>query len=277
MMTKTKGSSTPASGSLHGIRRALAEAAVDVAKRFCIIPIRWRAWLVELGLAVGIIFAAGSSVRADDSTPPTCTSAASSSSPFIILDNQTYALCAAASCFVFNKVAYCKCNVKTGDSISLALKYDDGKNVCTVNEEGVNNGYMVSTFSVPDSVRKPHGEKAIYTCPGGSDGANAQCDGGICFKSTQGQSYPGFDEPLTKDEIICSCPIEQNPENVVGYQIVGPYPCQKSFFENCKKKTANKNTGSTLYVGAPTGTADLLAFLLTGAVPPSNRCFPPPN
>ena len=84
-------------------------------------------------------------------------------------------------------------------------------------------------------------------------------------------------EPLTKDEIICSCPIEQNPENVVGYQIVGPYPCQKSFFENCKKKTANKNTGSTLYVGAPTGTADPLAFLLTGTVPPSNRCFPPPN
>jgi hypothetical protein len=85
-----------------------------------------------------------------DSTPPTCASPASSSSfPFIILDNQTYALCAATSCFVFNEVACCKCNVKTGDSISLALKYDDGKDVCTVNEEGVNNGYMVSTFSVP--------------------------------------------------------------------------------------------------------------------------------
>ena len=61
----------------------------------------------------------------------------------------------------------------------------------------------------------------------------------------------------------------------MGYQIAGPYPCQKSFFENCKKRTANKNTGSTLYVGAPTGTGDLLAFLLTGKVQPSNKCTLP--
>jgi len=142
---------------------------------------------------------------------------------------------------------------QTGDSISLSLKFDDDQDVCTVNAEGVNNGYMVSTFSGPDSL-KPNGDMASYTCPAGSNGAYAQCDGGICFKSTQGQSYPGFDE-LAKDEIICSCPItEQSPKDPVGYQIAGPYPCQKSFFENCKKRTANKNTGSTLYVGAPTGT-----------------------
>ena len=135
---------------------------------------------------------------------------------------------------------------------------------------------MVSTFSGPESLLKPNGDMASYTCPAGSNGAYAQCDGGICFKSTQGQSYPGFDEPLAKDEIICSCPItEQSPKDPVGYQIAGPYPCQKSFFENCKKRTANKNTGSTLYVGAPTGTGDLLAFLLTGKVPPSNKCTLP--
>lgn len=132
----------------------------------------------------------------------------------------------------------------------------------------------------------PNGDMASYTCPGssspgatdGSDGAYAQCDGGICFKSTQKQSFPGFDERLTKSEIICSCPItEQSPRDPVGYDIAGPFPCQQSFFENCKRATANKMTGSTLFVGAPAGTGDLLAFLLTGSVPPSNRCFPPPK
>jgi hypothetical protein len=275
MMTKTERLSRPASGSPHGIRRHLGEAAVDAAKRFCMIRVPRRAWLVGLGLAVGIILAAGGSAGADERLrPPTCSSLANPPSVFKILDNQTYALCAASSCFVFNEVAYCKCDVKFGDSISLKLAFDTGQNVCTVNEEGVANGYMVSTFSVPDSVLKPNGDQASYTCPGGSDGAYAQCDGGICFISTRGKSFPGFDEPLADDEIICSCPItEQSPKDPVGYQIIGPYPCQKSFFENCKKKTANSNTGSTLYVGAPTGTGDLLAFLLTGKPPPpSNKC-----
>jgi hypothetical protein len=239
-----------------------------------------RAGLVGLGLALGIILAAGGSASAEPISqrlsPPTCSSATSSPSPFVILDNQTYALCAASSCLVFNDAAYCKCDVEFGDSISLKLAFDTGQDVCTVNAEGAANGYMVSTFSPPASVLKPNGDQASYTCPSGSNGAYAQCDGGICFKSTQGQSFPGFDEPLAKDEIICSCPItEQNPKNPVGYNIVGPYPCQKSFFENCKKKTANSNTGSTLYVGAPAGTGDLLAFLLTGTVPPSNRCSLP--
>jgi hypothetical protein len=193
------------------------------------------------------------------------------------LYKQTYALCAASSCFVFDDVAYCKCDVESGDSISLPFEFDDHQEICTLNEEGLKNGYMVSTFSPPKSVLQG-GHQASYTCPAGSDGAYAQCDGGICFKSTQGQSFPGFDKPLAKDQIICSCPItKQNPTGAVGYQIVGPYPCQQSFFENCKRKTANANTGSTLYVGAPTGTGDLLAFLLTGSVPNSNKCFPPPN
>jgi hypothetical protein len=83
---------------------------------------------------------------------------------------------------------------------------------------------------------------------------------------------------LAKDEIICSCPITtQKPADPVGYQIVGPYPCQQSFFDNCKSTKANSNTGSTLYVGAPTGTANLLTLLLTGSVPNENMCFPPSN
>jgi hypothetical protein len=274
MMTQTERLSTSASGSFDGKSRPLGKAAVDLAKRFCMIRVRGRAWLVGLGLAVGITLAAGGSA---DARKPTCSSVPNGNSVFKILGNQTYALCAVASCFVFNEVAYCQCDVLTGDSISLALEFDD-QDVCTVNEEGVKNGYMVSTFSVPDSVLKPNGDMAIYTCPSGSDGAYAQCDGGICFKSTQKQSFPGFDERLARNEIICSCPITlQSPADPVGYQIGGPLPCQNSFFVNCKRTTANNMTGSTIFVGAPTGTADFLAFLLTGSIPNSNKCFPPPN
>ena len=82
---------------------------------------------------------------------------------------------------------------------------------------------------------------------------------------------------MTKDQIICSCPITTAHPKIakLGYQIVGPYPCQKSFFANCKRQTANSKTGSTIYVGAPTGTARLLSFLLTGTNPTINECPSP--
>ena len=233
-----------------------------------------------LVLFMGVMLVAGSMAAQQSQTnraDPPKPSCADRTNAFKILFNQTYALCATSSSFVFNKVAYAKCDVKFGDSIMLKFGFDDGQDVCTVNEEGVKNGFMVSTFSPPTSVQEG-GDKAVYTCPSGSDGAYAQCGGGICFKSTKGHSFPGFDEPLTKDEIICSCPITtQKRADPVGYQIVGPYPCQQTFFDNCKSTTANSNTGSTLYVGAPTGTADLLTFLLTGSVPKTNMCFPQPN
>jgi hypothetical protein len=221
-----------------------------------------------------IIFAAVGTAAADPLK--SCRSVTNGGNVFKILENQTYALCAVASCFVFNQVAYCRCDIKTGDSISATFDYDDGKNVCTVNEEGAANGsYVVSTYSFPDSVRVG-GHQAAYTCPGRtSDGAYAQCDGGICATSTQGQSFPGFDKPLAKDQIICSCPITETQKGaLVGYQISGPYPCQQSFFANCQKKTANKKTGSTIYVGAPTGTGRLLTRLLYGTSISANRCFP---
>jgi hypothetical protein len=174
-------------------------------------------------------------------------------------------------------VAYCKCDVQSGDSISLFYAFGNGENVCSVNAEGAANGYMVSTFSVPDSVIAPNGNEALYTCPAStSNGAYAQCDGGMCFTSSEGQSFPGFNEPLTASEVICSCPITvADPATaLVGYQIAGPYPCQKSFFKNCWNKMANKHTGSQIYVGAPTGTARLLAGLLNGSVPTLNQCRP---
>jgi hypothetical protein len=79
---------------------------------------------------------------------------------------------------------------------------------------------------------------------------------------------------LAPNQIICSCPITAAQKGAaVGYQIIGPYPCQQSFFENCKRKTANKKTGSTIYVGAPTGAARLLNLLLYGRNKPMNLCF----
>ena len=283
MMTKESVGARRLRGPLMVIRGRWGMAAVDAAKRFCMMRVPRRTQLVGLGVAVATILAAGGSASADQ-RPPLCSSMPNPPSVFKILDNQTYALCATASCLVFNGVAYCQCDVKTGDSIAPSLEFDDGQDICTVNAEGVNNGYMVSTFSPPASVGTG-GEQAVYTCPGakpgkaGSDGAYAQCGGGICFKSTQGQSFPGFDQPPTTDDIICSCPItNQDPRDPVGYQIVGPFPCEQSFFDNCNRKTANSNTGSTLHVGGPTGSADLLTFLLTGSRPPSqNRCFQKPH
>jgi hypothetical protein len=53
---------------------------------------------------------------------------------------------------------------------------------------------------------------------------------------------------------------------------MGPYPCDKSFFKYCKGDTANSKTGSTIYVGAPTGAVQGLAALLNGQVGPINEC-----
>lgn len=215
-------------------------------------------------------------------TGPACSQDAAGDSPsaasgfFKICHDQTYALCAVASCFVFDGVSYCKCDIEHGDSISAPFNFGHGQDVCSVNAEGTANGYMVSTYSLPQSVVAPGGNRALYNCPAStSSGAYAQCDGGICFTGSGAQSFPGFKKPLKNGEIICSCPITvANPPAPVGYQIAGPYPCQSSFFRNCNAATANTNTGSRIYVGAPTGSARLLTRELDGSVPPLNRCRP---
>ncbi len=225
------------------------------------------AWLGAIGC--------GPSGASPAAAAPTATPTPSSA--FTICAGQTYALCAVASCFVLDSVAYCECDVKSGDSISLSDAFGEGQNVCSVNAGGVGNGYMVSTFSLPDSVVAPNGNQALYTCPAStSTGAYAQCDGGLCFTSTEGQSFPGFSAPLTDSEIICSCPVTiANPATAkLGYQIAGPYPCQKSFFKNCNRATAGKKNGSQIYVGATTGIARVLAQQLDGSVPPLNQCLP---
>lgn len=121
--------------------------------------------------------------------------------PFVICENR-YALCAAASCFVYNGLAYCKCDIKPGDSISLQLDYTSPlgeRNVCDVNLEGRTNGYMVSTFSLPDDVLKG-GPAAVYTCPGSADSGNGVIAPGRLWpmrrwhllQEHQDPSLPGF-------------------------------------------------------------------------------------
>ena len=129
-------------------------------------------------------------------------------STFKVCKDQTYALCAAARCNVYDGVAYCQCEEKHGDSISLPFPMGKGEDVCAVNAAGADNKYMVSTYSTPEQVASPQGNGGVYTCSGGSaGGAYAQCDGGLCFKSTEETTFPGFDKPVPKGQIICSCPI----------------------------------------------------------------------
>lgn len=241
----------------------------------------WRRWGAlslqkRLGLlaalAVGLLQAGVWPARAYES-------ALAPAPPFAICRDQTYGLCATARCFVFNKISYCSCDVKSGDSISLRHKYDGG-DVCTVNASGPNGGYMVSTYSLPPSIVAPSGNQALYTCPARtSTGAYAQCDGGICFKSTSGGVFPGSSMRLGEGQIICSCPITvaQPGAGTLGYQMIGPYPCQASFFKYCDSTTANTNDGSTIYSGATTGGIRLFTLLLYGSVPTFNKCEPAPN
>ena len=215
--------------------------------------------------------------------------------PFVVCENQRYALCAEASCFVYDGVAYCKCDIKSGDSISLQLSYSNAageQNVCDVNRQGRANGYMVSTFSLPKDVKKGGGA-AVYTCPGSADAgsgvvapvAYGQCDGGFCFKSTPGQRIPGFTRRLRNHEIICSCPISTDAtpgsSDSFGYQIFGPYHPKASIGSRCDASACAAcsvpnptDNGTTISVGAPSGGGKFLALRLDGPpIPDINECL----
>lgn len=137
-------------------------------------------------------------------------------SPVMPLPNQKYALCAGAITFNFDNVTYARCALLDGDSVSAKQAYKGG-NVKTVNEVGNKNGaYVVSTFSPPSP-----SEIAAYSCK--KEGAYAQCDGGICFESTVGKSFPGLGT-LSDKQIVCSCPIQTSN----NYHVWGPASCPTS-------------------------------------------------
>lgn len=198
---------------------------------------------------------------------------ASASDAYAICSNQTYALCASAKAFVYQEVSYAKCIIKHGDSISappLTYGKNGEKNICTYNQTGSENGFMASTFSLPQEIRKG-GSKALYTCPGGSTGSYAQCDGGTCFTSTRGQVFPGVGK-LSQDEIICSCPITKSNTSVApfGYQFVGPFPCNQDAFKVCSQVASN---GDIIPVGAPPGAGRILTKELYGRSYAINECI----
>jgi hypothetical protein len=256
---ETKSSAKPMPIAL-AIKRRLAHRKV-VRKMASLIPAVLVAALVLTG--------GGQAFSADRSEADFLAGLLGRAKPVICRD-QTYALCAGASCFVFNDIAYCTCNVLQGDSISSPFHYDNS-NICSLNAQGVNNGYMASTFSLPQSIVAPSGDQALYRCPRSSVAAYAKCDGAICFTSTTGSTFPGSNTPLEDNQIVCSCPIERaNP--VQGLEIIGPYPCQEAFFQNCDPAAANSKTGSTLYDGTSIGSTVTGIRLLDGDVPPLNTC-----
>jgi hypothetical protein len=81
-------------------------------------------------------------------------------STFKVCKNETYALCAAARCNVFDGVAYCQCDVKHGDSISLPFPMGKSADVCSINAAGADNKYMISTYSLPESIASPQAGRA---------------------------------------------------------------------------------------------------------------------
>lgn len=247
------------------------------AARLCRRASRFAAALaIGAGLIFGAALPAAGPAAAAGVDPIATGDAQAADPPFTICEKQTYALCAAARCTVFNGLSYCKCEVEQGDSISLTLDFKKG-DVCTFNARGKGNGYMVSTFSLPPAVVKPRGNKAVYTCAKGtSTGAYAQCDGGICFQSSRGNTFPGLGN-VAQDQIVCSCPaVVANPDTAkTGFQIIGPYPCDNKFFKYCDSPTATTDNASTQYVGAPTGSARFLTRQLYGSVPQLNECKNP--
>jgi len=223
-----------------------------------------------------------------------------------VICNQKYALCATAQCFYLDGVAYCKCDLKQGESISVPFEFTNGnetQDVCDLLDQGLTNGYTVSTYSLPDQVTKEYAAAytpnaglppplALYTCAqGSSSGPYAQCDGGVCFDSTTGKTFPGVG-PIAASQIVCSCPITE-PKKVgphLAYQISGPWShadgtacgandsqadcCDSAYLDQFCDASYSPSipTGATIPVGAPAGVPLALAIQL-GDLRAINTCF----
>lgn len=207
--------------------------------------------------------------------------AADPAPPFVIC-REPYALCATASCFVYDGVAYCQCDIESGRSLSLQLEYTTPtgavRNACDVGRQGLTSGYLISTYSLPTD-----SHTASYVCPGTDNAGDgvpapvgyAQCDGGLCFRSSVGQRFPGFEPRLARDQVICSCPISTaaTPESTdpLGYEISGPYDpnapsgqkCDPSGCAECSVPSPTAN-GSIIKVGGPTGSSQVSTLRLYG-------------
>ena len=161
-------------------------------------------------------------------------------------------------------------------AICISLPFPVGKDedVCSINGAGAANKYMISTYSLPEIDRLSAGRRRGLYLPGRGGRLLRSVRRRTVLQKHRGE-FPGFDKPVPKGQIICSCPITTSTgANAQSYQILGPYPCDNSFFKYCKGATATSKTGSTIYIGAPVGTAAALAVQLNGQVPPLNECSP---
>lgn len=125
--------------------------------------------------------------------------------------------------------------------------------------------------------------QALYTCATKDDATayGAQCDGGVCFNSTQGKDFPGLGH-INEDEIVCSCPPTLNPTK--RFQIAAPWSCEpgdandnnqccdQDFYQDMCTVTDVSNTGNRLAVSAPAGSAVTLSTILDGKKPSLNSC-----
>jgi len=214
--------------------------------------------------------------------------------PISTTQPDTFALCATATCWTLDGVAYCKCNIMNEKSISISFNYEENgqsKDVCNLLLDGNNNGFTISTYATPRQIEadyNPETEKlgppmGYYTCltKSSPQAYGAQCDGGVCFNSTQGKDFPGLGH-INEGEIVCSCPptLSSSP----GFQIAGPWNCKpgdanennqccdQDYYNDMCTVTSVKSTGTILAVSAPIGGAKALSTILDGKLPSLNSC-----
>lgn len=207
-----------------------------------------------------------------------------------------FALCATALCWTLDGVSYCKCDLKNHqESISLPFTFIEGstlRNVCDLLTQGTTNGFTISTYATPPQALQGYNQeteregppRALYTCDKSGykkrPAYSAQCDGGVCFKSTTNSVFPGLGY-IGPDEIVCSCPPSANKK---PFQIAGPWNCRpdeantnnqccdKDFYNFYCGVRSIKRTGTAMAVGSAVGSSVALSTLLDGVPPIVNAC-----
>jgi len=191
-------------------------------------------------------------------------------------EQETFAFCGVSPCKVFNGVAYCTCEIvdTVGTGSSFVDHSDGNQDICALNEDAVENdlGHMF-TFYPWD-----YSSKVAYQCEN-SAAPYAQCDGGICFNSSTGSTFLG--NPVGKDEIVCACPVVYAPTNGTHNFLYGPpssadeTKCYNEQYDYCFNEYKNNKipTGSSIYVGAPQSTMNILADCNPDPGTPPTNCI----
>ena len=163
--------------------------------------------------------------------------------PMTVCKDQTYALCVVARCNAFACVAYCQCDVKSGNSISLVFQ--------------MGKGHVRRLTLWPR--KRVHGE---HVQPARSDRCAARRSRDLqlptgrirrCVRPVRrravlrqhGAYVLGFDGPVPKGQILCSCPITTGsiPSDVIGHQKSALYPREASFFQHSGKSDTSRAPG----------------------------------